>query len=122
MNVAKIIISWYEQSNDSDCTKCTNYTNKIIWKYYADNNGIMITYPYYIGNPMYEDDQCTDNKILYDPRIKPVSSYISFLYVCKGFLNFKPLYTHRIVDYLFLFSNIYMYMCFSKISLVYAQN
>ena len=104
MNIAKIIISYYEQSHDSDCTNCTNYTKKIIWKYYADENGTMITYPYYSGDPMYEDDHCSDNKILHDPRIKPVSSYISFLYVCKKGLNFKPLYRHRIVDYSFLFS------------------
>ena len=36
----------------------------------------MITYPCYDDNPVYEDDQYTVNKILYDPRIKPVSIYI----------------------------------------------
>ena len=36
----------------------------------------MITYPCYDDDPVYEDDQCTVNKILYDPRIKPVSIYI----------------------------------------------
>ena len=74
MSIAKIFTNHYEQSHDSNCTKYT----RIIWEYYTDNNGIMITYPYYRGNPiaMYEHDQCTDNKILYDPRIKPVSSYI----------------------------------------------
>ena len=75
MNVAKIIINCYEQSHASDCTNCTNCTScaRIIWEYHADKNGIMITYPYYRDDPMFEDDQCTDNKILYDPRIKPVS-------------------------------------------------
>ena len=90
MNIVKAITSCYEQSHDSDHMNCTNY-KRIIWERYADNNGIMITYPYYIGDPMYEDDQCTDNKILYDPRIKSVSSYISFQYVCESILNLKPL-------------------------------
>ena len=35
---------------------------------------MIITYPCYDDDPMYEDDQCTVNKILYDPRIKPVSN------------------------------------------------
>ena len=35
---------------------------------------MMITYPCYDGDPVYEDDQCTVNKILCDPRIKPVSN------------------------------------------------
>ena len=45
--------------------------------YYADHNGMMITYPCYDDDPVYEDDQCTVNKILYDPRIKPVSNHFS---------------------------------------------
>ena len=36
---------------------------------------------------MYENDQCTVNKILYDPRIKLVSEYVSVLYVCKSIFN-----------------------------------
>ena len=54
----------------SDCTNITRY-------YYADHNGMMITYPCYDNDPVYEDDQCTVNKILYDPRIKPVSDHCS---------------------------------------------
>ena len=38
---------------------------------------MMITYPCYDDDPVYEDDQCTVNKILYDPRIKPVSNHLS---------------------------------------------
>ena len=38
---------------------------------------MMITYPCYDDDPVYEDDQCTANKILYDPRIKPVSDHFS---------------------------------------------
>ena len=38
---------------------------------------MMITYPCYDDDPVYEDDQCTVNKILYDPRIKPVSNHFS---------------------------------------------
>ena len=35
---------------------------------------MMITYPCYDDDPVYEDDQCTVNKILCDPRIRPVSN------------------------------------------------
>ena len=50
----------------------------------------MITYPCYDDDPVYEDDQCTVNKILYDPRVKPVSKlfeYIvlliaTYIYIC----------------------------------------
>ena len=69
LNITQILTKHCEQLT-SDCTNIT-------WHYYADHNGIMITYPYYIINssvdPMYENDQCTVNKMLYDPRIKPVS-------------------------------------------------
>ena len=41
---------------------------------------MMITYPCYDDDPVYEDDQCTVNKILYDPRIKPVSDYLSAVF------------------------------------------
>ena len=37
----------------------------------------MITYPYYDDDPVYEDDLCAVNKILCDPRIKPVSDHFS---------------------------------------------
>ena len=40
---------------------------------------MMITYSCYDDDPVYEDDQCTVNKILYDPRIKPVSRKCSTL-------------------------------------------
>ena len=73
MDIAKNITNYNEQSHVSDCTNCTNCT-RVFWEYYADENGTMITYPCNRGDPMYEDDQCTDNKILYDPRIKPVST------------------------------------------------
>ena len=42
----------------------------------------MITYPCYDDDPVYEDDQCTVNKILYDPRIKPVSNHFSIIFTC----------------------------------------
>ena len=41
---------------------------------------MMITYPCYDDDPVYEDDQCTVNKILYDPRIKPVSDHFSKIF------------------------------------------
>ena len=41
---------------------------------------MMITYPCYDDDPVYEDDQCTVNKILYDPRIKQVSNHLSAVF------------------------------------------
>ena len=96
MNITKSIACNYEQSHGSNCT---NFTRDF-WKYYADNSGIMITYPYYRGDPVYEHDQCTNNKILYDPRIKPVSEK-----PCH--LNHFPELTFVIASYivlLYLFS------------------
>ena len=59
------------------CEQLTsNYTN-LTWLYYADDSGTMITYPYYNtttdNDSTYEDDQCTEKRRLYDPRIKSVS-------------------------------------------------
>ena len=72
VNIAKKLANYCEQlSND-----CNNMTRL----YYADHHGIMITYPYYVMNDStYEHDQCTDKKILYDPRIKPVSMQLIFV-------------------------------------------
>jgi len=61
---------------NNDCGQLTSNCTNIIWHYYADYSGTMITFPYYnnsIIDPMYEDDQCKDSSILYEPRIKPVS-------------------------------------------------
>ena len=63
---------WEQLTND--CTNITRY-------YYADHNGIMITYPCYDDDPVYEDDPCTVNKILCDPRIKPVSNHLSTIFI-----------------------------------------
>ena len=72
MDIVKSFTNYSEQSHVIDCTNCTNGT-RVLWEYYVDENGTMIAYPYNRGDPMYEDDQCTNYKILYDPRIKPVS-------------------------------------------------
>ena len=42
----------------------------------------MITYPCYDDDPVYEDDQCSVNRMLYDPRIKPVSDHLSAIFMC----------------------------------------
>ena len=105
MNIAKCITSNSEQSYDGNCTNCINFTTV----FYADNNGTMITYPYYIGDPMYENDQCTDYKILYDPRIKPVSKYVNMLYVCRRILN------HTLLQIEYYSSYIYMKIMFQPL-------
>ena len=68
------------------CEQLTSHCTNITRYYYADHNGMMITYPCYDDDPVYEDDQCTVNKILYDPRIKPVSDHLSKIIACINLL------------------------------------
>jgi len=61
---------------NNHCEQLTSNCTNITLRYYADYSGTMITFPYYTNNitdPMYENDQCKESSILYDPRIKPVS-------------------------------------------------
>ena len=59
---------------------------------------MIITYPCYDDDPMYEDDQCTVNKILYDPRIKPVSALIKC--VNYYFYIYIHIHTRKCTSYL----------------------
>ena len=66
MNILRSLVNYCELSTD-DCINTTRC-------HYADHNGVMITYPYYINDNI--NCEC-ENKIIYDPRIQPVSDLIS---------------------------------------------
>jgi len=60
---------------NNHCKQLTSNCTNITWRYYADYNGTMITFPYYTNgiDTMHKNDECNDSSALYDPRIKPVS-------------------------------------------------
>ena len=63
MNILRSLVNYCELSTD-DCINTTQC-------HYADHNGVMITYPYYIIN----NYECEE--MINDPRIQPVSDLIN---------------------------------------------